>query len=87
MNPSTVSFTLLSWNVRGLGDHNKCILVRDAIFSTRPNIVCLQETKLGNVDHLKVRNFLPAYLNEYQALNADDTRGGSSRPGIPLSSP
>ncbi|RCV20929.1 hypothetical protein SETIT_4G097500v2 [Setaria italica] len=77
MNPSIVSFSLLSWNVRGLGDHDKCVLVRDAIFSARPCIVCIQETKLNAVDRLKVQSFLPAYLDEFQTLNADNTRGDS----------
>lgn len=76
MNPSNVSFTIMSWNVRGLGDKNKCAIVRDAISSARPNVVCIQETKLCDVDRLKARSFLPTYLNEFQVIPADATRGG-----------
>ncbi|MFS9531863.1 endonuclease/exonuclease/phosphatase family protein, partial [Klebsiella pneumoniae] len=69
-------FSHFSWNVRGLGDYNKCSIVRDSILSARPNIVCLQETKLSQIDRLKPCSFLPAYLDAFQTLDADDTRGG-----------
>ncbi|RCV36438.1 hypothetical protein SETIT_7G319000v2, partial [Setaria italica] len=76
MNSGNVSFSLISWNVRGLGDTNKRSLVRDAISSSRPNFICLQETKLDNIDCLTVKSFLPAYLDAFQHLNAAGTRGG-----------
>ncbi|RCV15332.1 hypothetical protein SETIT_3G049500v2, partial [Setaria italica] len=76
MNSSNVSFSLHSWNVRGLGDNNKCILVRDVVSSACPKTASFQETKLCNIDHLKVCSFLPANLNEFQYTDADDTRGG-----------
>ena len=41
------------WNVRGLGDSNKCSLVKDALLASHPSVVCLQETKLQVVDTFK----------------------------------
>ena len=35
------NLVVMSWNVRGLGDSDKCVLVRDAIVSSSPAIACL----------------------------------------------
>lgn len=37
---------ILSWNVRSLGRPFKCHLVKNFIFSSRADIICLQEFKL-----------------------------------------
>lgn len=36
---------LLNWNVRGLGDSNKCAIVKDTIINSKCELFCLQETK------------------------------------------
>lgn len=41
---------VLSWNVRGLGSHNRKRLVWDLVSKTRMDIVILQETKLMSLD-------------------------------------
>jgi exonuclease III len=37
---------LLSWNVRGLNEENKCLMVRNLFREWKVDIVCFQETKL-----------------------------------------
>lgn len=76
MNSSTVSFSLLSWNVRGLGDKNKCTIVHDTLTSARSNNVCLQETKLRAIDSLRARSFLPVNLDAFRCVDSNETRGG-----------
>uniref|UniRef100_A0A341M898 Endonuclease/exonuclease/phosphatase domain-containing protein n=1 Tax=Brachypodium distachyon TaxID=15368 RepID=A0A341M898_BRADI len=59
------SMKILNWNVRGLGNSDKNLLIMNAICSTRPDIVCLQETKLDNIDYFKAAQFLPAGLRTF----------------------
>ena len=56
---------ILSWNVRGLGENDKCSLVRDTITSCCPRVVCLQETKLPSLSSFKLRSFLPTNLKDH----------------------
>ena len=57
MNEHFRRLSVMSWNVRGLGDSEKCDVVRDAIASATPSVCCLQETKLHDVDQ-----FMASYL-------------------------
>lgn len=77
MSNASKTFTILSWNVRGLGDPEKCNLVRDAIRSANPLIVCLQETKLQECNFFKASSFLPQNLvYSYHFSAASVSRGG-----------
>ncbi|CAN6270194.1 unnamed protein product [Urochloa humidicola] len=76
MNRNRLCFTFMSWNVRGLGQSNKCDLVRDTISITHPHVICLQETKLSSLSCLQARSFLPATLNTFLDLPANGTKGG-----------
>ena len=67
---------ILIWNVRGLGDDDKCSLVRDVLTSCRPSIVCLQETKLQVLTQFKLRSFLTANLYNHAASPSDGASGG-----------
>lgn len=87
MNASSVSYSLLSWNVRGLGEKDKCMIVRDTLTIARANIVCLQETKLRATDKLKSCAFLPMTLNEFRCVDSADTHGSMSPPGTLTRSP
>jgi len=52
-------------------------LVRDAIQAATPSILCLQETKLSDINNFKAKTFLPLPLANSFAFNpADGTRGG-----------
>ncbi|CAN6206900.1 unnamed protein product [Urochloa humidicola] len=76
MNTSTVPFSLLSWNVRGLGDSDKCKLVRDTLASAVLDVACLQESKLPVTNPAKARSFLPQSLSDFHCVDATETRGG-----------
>ncbi|CAM0881391.1 unnamed protein product [Alopecurus aequalis] len=74
---SFVKLALVSWNVRGLGDEDKCAVVSDNVLTARPSVLCLQETKLASVTPPpKLRSFLPPYLSEHAAVDASGSRGG-----------
>ncbi|CAO2037441.1 unnamed protein product [Urochloa humidicola] len=68
--------TILSWNVRGLGDKIKCNNVRLAIPDPPPSIICLQETKLQHIDRFKVASFLPARLASSYTFQPSDVASG-----------
>jgi len=77
MNELFRRLSVMSWNVRGLGDSEKCDVVRDAIASATPSVCCFQETKLHDVPAPKARTFLPTTLaNSFHFLVAAGTRGG-----------
>ncbi|CAD6214649.1 unnamed protein product [Miscanthus lutarioriparius] len=68
---------ILCWNVRGLHDvvrqDTVSLLVRD----TASTIVCLQETKMQNLDQGVVRRTVGAkFANTFVVLPATQTRGG-----------
>jgi exonuclease III len=71
-----LSFLLESWNVRGLGDHDKCVSISADISSAKPNILALQETKLDHIASSKASSFLPSSLRDFHAVDADGSSGG-----------
>ena len=74
---SVKSLSVLSWNVRGLGDSEKCELVRAAIASLSPTVACLQETKAQEISKFKARSFLPPKLADtFLDIPSTGTRGG-----------
>lgn len=75
MNRNHLDFGLLFWNVRGLGDSDKCDLVRNAISDANPHVACLQESKLGSLDGNKAKSFLPPNLTDFSTLLAASSRG------------
>ena len=68
---------MVFWNVRGLGDSDKCNLVRGVFSNARPAVICIQESKLDNIDAFKAKTFLPpTFSNSFVFAPADGTRGG-----------
>jgi exonuclease III len=76
MNRSCRNYVVLSWNVRGLGQSNKCVVVRDNVNLLNPSVVCLQETKLAIDDVRAYRSFLPFNLDCHFARPAVGSSGG-----------
>jgi exonuclease III len=72
MDPSKI----LIWNVRGLNRKARRDSVRSVITSTRPNIVCLQETKKEAISQRMVMTTLGADFDNFLVLLVDGTRGG-----------
>jgi exonuclease III len=67
----------MSWNVRGLGDSDKCITVRDAILAASPTVVCLQESKLEDISSFKAKAFLPFKIaTTFHFAPSSGARGG-----------
>ena len=73
---SNRKLTIVSWNVRGLGEEEKCIVVRDTLVTCHPSVACIQETKLSSISPPKFRSFLPANLRGHCFLAANGSRGG-----------
>lgn len=68
---------LLSWNCRGLGNLDKCLVVRNVIRASRCDFVCLQETKLQTPEFHHLVTLLPSYFQrECAYLGALGTAGG-----------
>lgn len=68
---------VLDWNVRGLSQQIRHVVVREMVASTRATIVCLQETKLQHIDDHIIRETLGAqFTANYSYLPAAGTRGG-----------
>jgi hypothetical protein len=75
-NVSNRSLSLLSWNVRGLSDPEKCSIVRDAIQSASPSVMCIQESKLHELNSFKtIRGCLvPAATRHVESKAATPAR-------------
>ena len=56
------NFVVVSWNVRGLGNPDKCAVVKDALVASTPSVICLQETKLSDLKCFKTHSFLPPHF-------------------------
>lgn len=70
-------FKLLSWNCKGLGSLEKCLVVRNVIRSSRCDVVCMQDTKWSKMDFLYVSTVLPSFFeNDCMFINAIGSRGG-----------
>ena len=50
---------IFDWNVRGLNDKDKQLIVYNKIDESNASIVCLQETKCETFEHSFIRNFCP----------------------------
>jgi exonuclease III len=67
---------ILSWNVRGLNNSARRHEVKLMVNSCRPDIVCLQETKLDFFDKAIVNSVMrPDFKESFIFLLVDGTRG------------
>ena len=67
---------MISWNVRGLNDPQKRLVVRNLLREWKCDIVCLQETKLVGIDRQLVCSIWGCPYADWAALDADQTAGG-----------
>lgn len=71
------NYNMISWNVRGLNNVAKQEDVKHLISLHKPDLLCIQETKIANVDQMLIRNaFGVCYENNFCYLPADGTSGG-----------
>ena len=45
-----MNLKILSWNVKGLNDCQKCSIVKNLLREWKCDVICLQETKLTGLD-------------------------------------
>ena len=45
-----MNLKILSWNVRGLNDGRKRLIVKNLLRDLKCDVICLQETKLAGLD-------------------------------------
>ena len=67
---------MVSWNVRGLNDSQKCLVVRNLLREWQCNVVCLQETKLAGIDRQLVCNIWGCQYVDSVVLDADQIAVG-----------
>lgn len=72
----TQTLSFLSWSVRGLGHSSRCDEVLSKLLSQRPTVVALQETKLQQLDPVKLKSFLPLRLSAHTARHSIGASGG-----------
>lgn len=72
---SSLSFSLLGWNVRGLNNLDKLALVREAVLSSGVLVVCFQESKLSVVDASIIVDLCGSDFDGFAVVPADETRG------------
>lgn len=71
-------FKLLSWNVRGLGNDDKCRIVRNVIKNSRCDVCVLQESKCNKFDLSYIMRFIPSFFSFEVAYNlAINSAGGT----------
>lgn len=69
--------TIMVWNVRGLNKKSRRDTISDLVAAARPEIVCLQETKIQDMTTHILLSTLGFELDGHVALPATGTRGGA----------
>jgi hypothetical protein len=69
-------FIIETWNVRGLGDDDKCISILADFCAAKPSLLVIQESKLSGVTTSKAHSFLPPYIRDFRAIDAIGASGG-----------
>jgi exonuclease III len=67
---------LLTWNVRGLNDPKKRVVLKNWLRTWKVDVICLQETKLDKVDGRLIHSIWGNRFAGWEVLNADNTAGG-----------
>ena len=67
---------ILCWNIRGLNAINKHDAVRNKIEESGCAIVCLQETKIQNLDIPFIRKFSPRRFDKFDFVPSVGASGG-----------
>ena len=67
---------MISWNVRGLNDHQKRLAAKNLLWEWKCDVVCLKETKIARMDRQMVCSFWSCLCVDWVALEADQTASG-----------
>jgi exonuclease III len=77
MDSAIHQYKMLNWNVRRLNSHAKQSDIRQVITNLRPDLICLQETKIAYFDNQLVRSVLgPDYEDSYVTASSTNFGGG-----------
>lgn len=77
MADPTKLYKFLSWNVRGLNSVARQEDVKQVIATFRPDLICMQETKMSTSDNAIIRSALgPEYENNFCFLPSCGASGG-----------
>jgi hypothetical protein len=71
-----VDWNVLCWNVRGLNDKDKRLLVFNKIDESNCAIICLQETKCESFEHSFIRTFCPKRFDRFAFVPSIGASGG-----------
>ena len=67
---------LISWNVRGLNDPRKRLVVKNLMREWKCDVVCLQETKIASMNRQLVCSLWGCSYVDWAVLEVDRTAGG-----------
>ena len=67
---------IISWNIRGVNEPEKRKVIRNFIWAQRVDLVCLQETKIQEMNIALVRNIEVGRFLGWKALNIEGIVGG-----------
>ena len=67
---------ILSWNVRGVNDSDNRKVIKNLIRTNRVDLVCLQETKVQEMNFDMVHNLGVGRFLDWTAMNAEGSAGG-----------
>jgi exonuclease III len=67
---------IISWNVRGMNEHEKRIKIRRRLREWKADIVCLQETKMEVINTEVVRSVWGCVHVDWTYLGARGASGG-----------
>ena len=71
-----MSLKIISWNVRGLNEQDKKLRVRNLIRKWGPDLVCLQETKMGLINRAVIRSLWGGQHVDWSYLGSCGASGG-----------
>ena len=67
---------IITWNVRGVNDPDKRRVIKSFLRSNKVDLVCLQETKVHQMNNVMVRSLGVGRFLNWRALNAEGSAGG-----------
>lgn len=77
MDSSTNHFwNVLCWNVRGINDAEKWVIIRNKIEESNCAVICFQETKCELIDQSFLKNFIPRRFDKFEFSPSLGASGG-----------
>ena len=71
-----MNLNIVSWNVRGLNDKDKCLRMRNLLRMWKADIICLQETKLAVINRRVIQSLWGNQHVDWISLGSNGAAGG-----------